>query len=144
MNGQNTRLGVAPMIAAVFVLTRQDALSRHLAAACNALMVVMIRYRVFAAFVLALALRRPGGPRAGITTRHAGLHLLCAALLIAGICVIVTSRTLIGLIDTHAVFAACPLIIMALSGPVPGAAVVVGAGLVTLLYGRRPRAKVPA
>jgi drug/metabolite transporter (DMT)-like permease len=120
MNGQNTRLGVALMIAAVFVFTLQDALSKHLAAAYNPLMVVMIRYWVFAAFVLALALRRPGGFRAGIATRHAGLHMLRAALLIAEICVIVTSYTLIGLIDTHAVFAVCPLIIVALSGPVLG------------------------
>ena len=120
MNRQNTRLGIALMIAAVFVFTLQDALSKHLAAAYNPLMVVMIRYWVFAAFVLALALRRPGGLRSGIATRHAGLHLARAALLIAEICIIVTSYTLIGLIDTHAVFAVCPLIIVALSGPVLG------------------------
>jgi drug/metabolite transporter (DMT)-like permease len=120
MNRQNTRLGIALMIAAVFVFTLQDALSKHLAAAYNPLMVVMIRYWVFAAFVLALALRRPGGLRSGIATRHAGLHMARAALLIAEICIIVTSYTLIGLIDTHAVFAVCPLIIVALSGPVLG------------------------
>ena len=120
MNRQNTRLGIALMIAAVFVFTLQDALSKHLAAAYNPLMVVMIRYWVFAAFVLALARRRPGGLRSGIATRHAGLHMARAALLIAEICIIVTSYTLIGLIDTHAVFAVCPLIIVALSGPVLG------------------------
>ena len=120
MNRQNTRLGIALMIAAVFVFTLQDALSKHLAAAYNPLMVVMIRYWVFAAFVLALALRRPGGLRSGIATRHAGLHMARAALLIAEIGIIVTSYTLIGLIDTHAVFAVCPLIIVALSGPVLG------------------------
>ena len=120
MNRQNTRLGIALMIAAVFVFTLQDALSKHLAAAYNPLMVVMIRYWVFAAFVLALALRRPGGLRSGIATRHPGLHMARAALLIAEICIIVTSYTLIGLIDTHAVFAVCPLIIVALSGPVLG------------------------
>ena len=120
MNRQNTRLGIALMIAAVFVFTLQDALSKHLAAAYNPLMVVMIRYWVFAAFVLALALRRPGGLRSGIATRHAGLHMARSALLIAEICIIVTSYTLIGLIDTHAVFAVCPLIIVALSGPVLG------------------------
>jgi drug/metabolite transporter (DMT)-like permease len=120
MNRQNTRLGIALMIAAVFVFTLQDALSKHLAAAYNPLMVVMIRYWVFAAFVLALALRRPGGLRSGIATRHAGLHMARAALLIAEICIIVTSYTLIGLIDTHAVFAVCPLLIVALSGPVLG------------------------
>ncbi len=117
---QNTRLGIALMIAAVFTFSLQDALSKHLAATYNPLMVVMIRYWVFAVFVMALAQRRPGGLRRGVATRHPWLHVARASLLIAEVCIIVTSYTLIGLIDTHAVFAVCPLIIVALSGPVLG------------------------
>jgi drug/metabolite transporter (DMT)-like permease len=144
MNGQNTRAGIALMIAAVFVFTLQDALSKHLAGAYNPLMVVMIRYWVFAAFVLALALRRPGGLRTGVRTQHMGLHLLRGALLIAEVCVIITAYTLIGLIDTHAVFAVCPLIIVALSRPVLGERVglarwlAIGAGLVGVLVILQP------
>ncbi len=141
---QNTRLGIALMIAAVFTFSLQDALSKHLAAGYNTLMVVMIRYWVFAAFVVLLAARRPGGLRQGIKTRHPWLHLVRAALLIAEICVIVTSYTRIGLIETHAVFAVCPLIIAALSGPVLGEKVglvrwmAIGAGLVGVLVILRP------
>ncbi len=124
--GQNTRLGIALMIAAVFAFSVQDALSKHLAAAYNPLMVVMIRYWVYAGFVVMLALRRPGGLRRGIRTRHPWLHLTRATLLIAEICVIVTAYTLIGLINTHAVFAVCPLLIAGLSGPVLGEKVGLG------------------
>jgi drug/metabolite transporter (DMT)-like permease len=141
---QNTRLGVLLMIAAVFSFTVQDALSKHLAAAYNPMMVVMIRYWVFAAFVVALALRRPGGLWRGVATRHPWLHLARASLLIAEICVIVTSYTLIGLIDTHAVFAICPLIVAGLSGPVLGERVglarwiAIGAGLSGVLVILQP------
>ena len=148
MNGQNTRLGIGLMIAAVFSFSLQDALSKHLAAAYNPLMVVMIRYWVFAAFVLALGMRRPGGLRRGVATRHPWLHLARAAFLIAEVCVIVTSYTLVGLIDTHAVFAVCPLIIAGLSGPVlgervsPALWIAIGTGLVGVLVILQPGAGV--
>jgi drug/metabolite transporter (DMT)-like permease len=141
---QNPRLGIALMVAAVFTFSLQDALSKHLAAEYNTLMVVMIRYWVFAAFVILLALRRPGGLRRGVATRHPWLHLARATFLIAEICVIVTSYTIIGLIETHAVFAVCPLIIAALSGPILGEKVGLGrwlaiaAGLVGVLVILQP------
>jgi drug/metabolite transporter (DMT)-like permease len=144
MSRQNTRLGIGLMIAAVFTFSLQDALSKHLAAEYNTLMVVMIRYWVFAGFVVALALRRPGGFRQAIRTAQPRLHTARAALLIAEICVIVTSYTLIGLINTHAVFAVCPLIVAALSGPVLGERVglgrwlAIGAGLAGVLVILQP------
>lgn len=107
-------------------------------------MVVMIRYWMFAAFVVILAMRRPGGLGRGVATRHPWLHLARAAFLITEVCLIVTSYTLIGLIETHAVFAVCPLIIAALSGPVLGERVglgrwlAIGAGLVGVLVILQP------
>jgi drug/metabolite transporter (DMT)-like permease len=53
-------------------------------------------------------------------TRQLGLHGLRAVLHVAELGLIVASFVLVGLINTHAVFAACPLIIAALSGPVLG------------------------
>ena len=53
---QNTGLGVWLMIVATFVFALQDGLSRYLAAEYNVLMVVMIRFWFFAAFVMALAM----------------------------------------------------------------------------------------
>ncbi|MDT8854554.1 DMT family transporter [Paracoccaceae bacterium Fryx2] len=120
MTGQDTRLGIWLMIAAVAVFSVQDGFSRHLATENPVLMVVMIRYWVFAGFVLVLALRRPEGVRAAVRTRQPVLHLARAALLVAEVCVIVWGYTLIGLIESHAVFAVCPLLIAALSGPVLG------------------------
>jgi drug/metabolite transporter (DMT)-like permease len=116
---QNTRLGILLCIAAVAVFSVQDAFSRHLAGSYNTLMVVMVRYWFFAAFVLMLALRRKGGLRA-MATRQPVLHFLRAAFLITEVCVIVQSYTLIGLVQTHAVFACCPLLIAALAGPLLG------------------------
>jgi hypothetical protein len=49
------------MIATTFVFAMQDGISRYLAGEYNVLMVVMIRYWFFAAFVIALAARSRGG-----------------------------------------------------------------------------------
>jgi hypothetical protein len=54
------------MIATTFVFAVQDGISRYLAGEYNVLMVVMIRYWFFAAFVIALASRSRGG----IARRH--------------------------------------------------------------------------
>jgi drug/metabolite transporter (DMT)-like permease len=120
MTAQNNRLGIALMVATVLCYTAQDGFTRHLAGEYNVMMVVMIRYWFFAAFVLALALRAPGGLRAAVATKRPGLHLARSVLHIAEICIIVLSFTLIGLINTHAAFAICPLLIAALSGPILG------------------------
>ncbi len=42
----------------------------------NTLMVVMIRYWAFAAFVLLLALRQPQGMRAAVASKRVGAHIL--------------------------------------------------------------------
>jgi drug/metabolite transporter (DMT)-like permease len=105
MSGSNRR-GIALMIATVFAFACQDGFSRHLAETYNTPMIVMLRYWVFAAFVMALALRRPEGLRAAVATRRLPLHALRAVLLVGEIAVIVWGYTLIGLIESHAVFAA--------------------------------------
>lgn len=141
---QNTRLGIGLMVATVLSYTAQDGVTRFLAGEYNVMMVVMIRYWFFAAFVLVLALRAPGGLRAVVATRRPGLHAARAVLHIAEICLIVASFILIGLINTHAVFAVCPLIIAALSGPVLGERVglgrwlAIGAGFLGIVVILRP------
>jgi drug/metabolite transporter (DMT)-like permease len=113
---KNTRAGIWLMILAVSIFAAQDGFSRHLAETYNVLMVVMIRYWGFAAFVLIQALRQPTGLRC-VTTQRPLLHAARACLLIAEVCVIIWGYTLIGLIQSHAVFAVCPLLVAALSGP---------------------------
>ena len=147
MSSNPTR-GIWLMIAAVASFAAQDGFSRHLAENYNTLMIVMIRYWAFAAFVIFLALRRPEGPRAAIRSTRLGAHILRSALLVTEVCVIVWGYTLIGLIQSHAVFAICPLLIVALSGPVLGEKIspqrwaAVGAGMIGVLIILRPGAGV--
>lgn len=140
----SNRKGIWLMIAAVASFAAQDGFSRHLAENYNTLMVVMVRYWVFAGFVTVLALRRPEGFRAAITSTRIGAHIARSVLLVAEICIIIWGYTLIGLIESHAVFAICPLLVVALSGPVLGEKIslrrwiAVAAGLLGVLIILRP------
>ncbi len=120
MSESNTRLGILLMIATTFVFAVQDGLSRHLAGEYNVMMVVMIRYWFFAAFVVALASRKAGGIRQAAATTQLPLQILRGLLLAAEICVMVLAFILLGLIESHAVFTSYPLLIAALSGPILG------------------------
>ena len=83
-------------------------------------MIVMIRYWFFAAFVMSVAARRPGGLRAAAATSQPMLQIFRGVLLAAEVCVMVTGFVYLGLVESHSVFAGYPLIIAALSGPVLG------------------------
>ncbi|WP_179379053.1 DMT family transporter [Jannaschia marina] len=114
------RLGIWLMVATTFVFAVQDGFSRHLAGEYNVLMVVMIRYWFFAAFVVALAARQAGGLRAAAATSQPWLQGFRGLLLVAEICVMVAGFVLLGLVESHAIFAAYPLLVAMLSGPVLG------------------------
>lgn len=116
----NTRAGIWLMIATALIFAAQDGLSRYLADQYNVYVVVMIRYWFFAAFVIAISARKRGGLRAVIKTTQPLLQTLRGALLAAEICVMVTAFTILGLVESHAVFACYPLLVAALSGPVLG------------------------
>ena len=141
---QDNRRGILLMVATTFVFAVQDGLSRHLAGNYNVLMVVMIRYWFFAAFVALVAVRRSGGLRAATATAQPLLQTLRGLLLAGEICVMVLGFVLLGLVESHAVFACYPLIIAALSGPVLGEHVgwrrwaAIAAGLVGVLVVLRP------
>ncbi|WP_238368146.1 DMT family transporter [Mesobacterium pallidum] len=120
MTEQNTRLGILLMIATTFVFAMQDGLSRHLAGEYNVYMVVMIRYWFFAAFVVTMAARAPGGLRRSVSTKQPVVQIFRGLLLAAEICVMVAAFTLLGLVESHAVFIAYPLLVAALSGPILG------------------------
>ena len=120
MTEQNTRLGILLMVVTTFVFAVQDGISRHLAGEYNVLMVVMIRYWFFAAFVMSVAARKAGGLRAAARTQQPLVQGFRAVLLVAEICVMVYGFTLLGLVESHAVFICYPLLIAALSGPILG------------------------
>ncbi|MEO6298585.1 MAG: DMT family transporter [Paracoccaceae bacterium] len=145
---RNPRLGIWLMIATVLTFACQDGFSRLLAGNYNTLMVVMVRYWIFAAFVMAMALRRPEGIRAAVRSKRLPAHILRSVLLVFEICIIVWGYTKIGLIASHAVFAICPLLVVALSGPLLGERIswqrwgAVAVGCVGVLIILRPGAGV--
>jgi len=116
----NQRLGILLMTATTFVFAVQDGISRHLAENYNVIMIVMIRYWFFAAFVISIAKRQAGSIRAAAATTQPILQITRGTLLALEICVMVSAFVLLGLVESHAIFACYPLLIAALSGPVLG------------------------
>ncbi|MBB3992511.1 drug/metabolite transporter (DMT)-like permease [Sulfitobacter undariae] len=119
----NIPLGIMLMIATTLVFAVQDGLSRHLAGQYNVLMVVMIRYWFFAAFVITIAKRHAGGIRAAAQTQQPLIQITRGLLLAFEICVMIAAFTILGLVESHAVFTSYPLLVAALSGPVLGESV---------------------
>ena len=140
----DTRHGIALMVGATMVFAFQDGISRYLAGNYNVLMVVMVRYWFFAAFVIAIARRRAGGIAVAARTTQPWLQALRGVLLVAEICITVVSFVLLGLVETHAVFIIYPLLVAALSGPVLGERVgwrrwlAIGIGFVGILIILQP------
>lgn len=119
MTKQNPALGIWLMIATTFIFSMQDGISRHLAGAYNVFMIVMIRYWVFALFVLFLAIRK-GKLSSVLRSARPRLQFFRGALLAVEVLIMVTGFVYMGLVDAPAIFAAYPLLITALSGPVLG------------------------
>ncbi|OWU76175.1 RhaT family transporter [Marinibacterium profundimaris] len=137
-------LGIGLMIGSTIVFALQDGMSRHLAAEYNTLMVVMIRYWFFAAFVIAIAARAKGGLRRAVKTSQPVVQALRGLLLAAEVCVAVYGFTLLGLIESQAVFICYPLLVAALSGPVLGESVgwrrwsAIGVGFIGVMFILKP------
>ncbi|MEQ3625546.1 MAG: DMT family transporter [Celeribacter sp.] len=148
MTEQNTRLGVILMIATTFVFASQDAVSRHLATEYNVYMIVMIRYWAFAMFVTALAARSRGGLARVLRPRRLVWQVVRGVILAVEVVIMVFAFIHLGLVESHAVFAAVPLIITALSGPVLGEKVgwrrwtAIGIGFVGILVILQPGGSV--
>ncbi|MGB7242702.1 MAG: DMT family transporter [Sulfitobacter sp.] len=146
MNEQpnNVRLGIVLLILTMVVFALQDGVSQHLAGQYNVYMIVMIRYWFFAAFVIAIARRKAGGIRAAAATGQPMLQAARGLLLVTEICVAVYGFTVLGLVESHAVFACYPLLIAALSGPILGERVgwrrwsAIGVGFIGILIILQP------
>ncbi|TKD18074.1 DMT family transporter [Rhodobacter capsulatus] len=153
---QNIGRGIWLMVAVTLIFAIQDGISRHLSGAYNVYMVVTIRYWFFALFTLTLAARSSGGLRAALATKQPLVQTIRALLLVLEIVIVIQAFVHLGLIETHAVFAAYPLLVAALSGPVLGETVgwrrwtAIGIGFAGILiilqpgYGVfRPEAMIP-
>ena len=120
MTKQNERLGILLMIITTIVFASQDGLSKYLATEYNVYMVVMIRYWFFAAFVISMSSRGTGGIKRIAKTKSPLLQIFRSLILVAEMCITILAFTLLGLAETHAIFASYPLIIAMLSGPILG------------------------
>ena len=140
----NLRLGILLMLLTSVIFAAQDGISRHLAAEYNVYMIVMIRYWFFAAFVIVVAARKAGGIAAAARTDQPLVQIFRGLLLALEVCVMIAGFTLLGLVESHAVFACYPLIVAALSGPILGERVgwrrwtAIGIGFVGVMVILRP------
>jgi len=66
----NTQAGIVIMAITMLVFAIQDGISRHLATEYNVMMIVMIRYWFFAAFVIAIAGRKSGSIHKAAATKQ--------------------------------------------------------------------------
>lgn len=137
-----TGLGIVLMCVTCLIFGWQDAFSRMLGAQYPPVLVVMIRYWVFALFVIAMVSRQPGGLKRAIRTRRPRTQILRGAILVIETTLMVEAFVRLGLVGTHAIFTAYPLLVAALSGPILGervgwrrwAAIAVGfAGILIIL-----------
>ncbi len=115
-----TGLGILLMSASALIFSMQDGFSRVLGAEYPPVLVVLIRYWVFAAFVIVLVSRQPGGLRRAVRTRRPLTQIARGVLLVLEVVVMVEAFVRLGLVETQAVFIAYPLLVAALSGPVLG------------------------
>ena len=106
------------MAVTMLIFAVQDGISQYLAREYNVFFIVMVRYWFFALFVVILCSKQPGGVRKAISTKQPFLQVFRGALLALEVIVMITSFTLLGLIESHAIFSIYPLLVAALSGPV--------------------------
>ena len=106
------------MAVTMLIFAVQDGISQYLAREYNVFFIVMVRYWFFALFVVIVCSKQPGGLRKAISTKQPFLQVFRGALLALEVIVMITSFTLLGLIESHAIFSIYPLLVAALSGPV--------------------------
>ncbi|MDA8747271.1 DMT family transporter [Litoreibacter sp.] len=144
----DTQRGIWLMILTMLIFAMQDGISRHLADEYNVIMVVMVRYWFFAAFVLTVSAKRAGSIANAARTKQPILQSFRGLLLAAEVCVMVLAFTLLGLIESLAIFASYPLMVAALSGPILGEKVgplrwiAIGLGTIGVLIMLKPGAGV--
>ena len=106
------------MAVTMLIFAVQDGISQYLAREYNVFFIVMVRYWFFALFVFILCSKQPGGLRKAVSTKQPFLQVFRGALLALEVIVMITSFTLLGLIESHAIFSIYPLLVAAFSGPV--------------------------
>jgi drug/metabolite transporter (DMT)-like permease len=115
---QRPGLAIALMLAAMLAFAAMDAVSKLLAAHLSIPQILWVRYIFYTLFVAAM-LRKPG-LWATLQSGQPWLQLARAMLIIIENGMFVLAFTLMPLADMHAIAAASPLIVVALSVPMLG------------------------
>ncbi|MBK4216355.1 DMT family transporter [Paracoccus caeni] len=144
MPRDRTGLAIALMCLVSFIFALQDGFSRVLGAAYPPMVVVMIRYWVFAAFAIALVARQPSGLKRAVRTKRPLTQIARGVILVLETVIMVEAFVRLGLVETHAVFIVYPLLVAALSGPILGERVgwrrwtAIGIGFVGVIFVLNP------
>lgn len=115
-----TRLGIVTMCGVCLIFAIQDTMSRSLGGSYSPMQIVMLRFWFFAVFALVVVSRSPGGLRPAFRSARPVLQLTRGVLLVVDVTLTVFAFVALGLVNTHAIFAVYPLLIVALSGPMLG------------------------
>ncbi|MEM6905677.1 MAG: DMT family transporter [Pseudomonadota bacterium] len=136
--------GIRFVVLAMVCFAVQDGISKYLAERYPIPFFVMLRYWVFAAFVLVWASSREGGLARALSTKMPILQITRGVLLVAQILIFVTALDLLGLAPMMALFSLYPLLITLLAIPILGERVgwrrlaAVGMGFLGVLVILRP------
>ncbi len=139
-------LGIAMMLAALFLLASMDAISKHLTETLAAPQILAVRFWVFLTFALALAGR--AGFRRTARSARPRLQIVRSLVMLGQMTAFVVAIAHLPLADVHAVVASAPLIVTALAAVFLGERVgprrwlAVGIGFVGVLAIIRPGAAV--
>ncbi|WGG61021.1 DMT family transporter [Brucella intermedia] len=104
---------------AVTIFATQDGISKYLGTHYSPILITMIRYWVFAAFVLLLAIRSGGIAKAAATNRPF-LQLFRGILLAAEIVTFIFALSRAGMATAQSIFQGAPLLVTMLSVPFLG------------------------
>ncbi|MEA3537024.1 DMT family transporter [Rhizobium sp. CC-YZS058] len=114
------KFGYLYVLLAVAIFAGQDAFSKILGEKYPPIMVTMIRFWAFAAFVTILAAAAPGGIRAAASTKRPILQVLRGLLLVGEVVVVVIAFTTAGLAMSQSILQVTPLMVTLLSVPLLG------------------------
>ncbi|MDO6564396.1 DMT family transporter [Amphritea sp. 1_MG-2023] len=131
VRSESTRKGVVLCLLSMMVLAAQDAITKVLVQDMAVVQFVMVRYWVFAAFAI-LYVHFNGGITSALRTQHGWLQPLRSIMAVAEIAIFTLALRYLGLAEAHSLFAAFPLIAIALAGPLLGEHVGLRRGLAVL------------
>lgn len=107
--------GIAFMLIAMFTFASQDAITKSLAQDLAVAQIVMVRFWMFAAFATVLIARRSGGIPQAARARRPWLQILRATIFVVEVGLFAWVVGRLPLSTAQAIFAACPLLVTALS-----------------------------